>query len=212
MLSNVALEVQDLSIAYGKRAIVDGFTHSFRPGVHAIVGPNGSGKTSLLNCLAGITKPQAGKIMIDGIDLFDQPLLAKRKLSFMPDKPLVYPFMTGNELLKIVAGAKQHVIDDGLLQKLELLNLVKHADVTFKSMSFGTQRKFTLVAALIGDPLVMLLDEPLNGLDQQSKTEFIRLLDVYKNTRAIVVASHDRDLIEQTGAAEIHLETASLRH
>jgi ABC-2 type transport system ATP-binding protein len=198
----MSLVAENISIAYGAKTLFANFSRTFDYGVHAIVGANGSGKTSLLSCLAGIVKPRAGRVSVDGIDLYARPVEAKRRLSFMPDKPLVYPFMTGNELLRIVASVKNDVVDE---QVIESLNLGRHVDTTFRSMSFGTQRKFTLVAALIGNPRVLLMDEPLNGLDKDSKEQFVRVINEYRSTRVILFATHDPELIERTHAAEMHL-------
>ena len=163
------LRFEGLGKSYGARAIFQSAHLSLDTGVYALQGPNGIGKSTLLALLAGALPADAGDVWIDGVSLTHAPLAARQRLSYVPDESPIYPFMTGRELLNLVAMAKKTVVMQDMLALVNGFGLDAHLNTRFTAMSLGTQKKFLLSAAWIGDPLVLLLDEPSNGLDVDAR-------------------------------------------
>jgi heme-transporting ATPase len=201
------LHIDSLSVTYGAKLVIGEFSRSFDNGCYAVLGGNGRGKTSFLKALAGILPVDNRCIYIKGVDLSSNPKRAKAMLSFMPDRPYVYPFMTGRDLLKLIAWAKRvSPYTSDIEHIVERLNLKKFLDLEFHHMSFGTQRKVTLVGALIGSPSVLLMDEPLNGLDHCSQEYLVDFINKNKESKVILLTSHNNDLLERISAENVNLD------
>src|SRR6185312_14990224 len=129
-------------------------------------GPNGAGKTTTLRSLAGILRPTSGRVRIDGYDLIDDPLEARRRLAFMPDEPHLFEYLTVEEHLRLVA--RLYGVDDfdrrcaNLLLELELVGRERSLP---GELSRGMRQKVVIACGLVRRPPVLLFDEPLTGLD-----------------------------------------------
>jgi len=163
------LKTQALAKAFGARQAVRDLCLEVRPGeIYALLGPNGAGKTTALKMVAGLLEPDAGEIAIFGIDARAQPLEAKRVTAWLPDEPLIYERLTPWEHLDFVAGlwslpprqAAERA--EALLRRLDLWD-VRHQRCG--GFSRGMKQKTSLAAALLHAPRLLLLDEPLTGLD-----------------------------------------------
>jgi ABC-type multidrug transport system ATPase subunit len=119
----------------------------------------------------------------------------------------VYPFVTGRELLAFVAWAKRCAISDKVIGIVERFGLVRHLDTRCGAMSLGTQKKLMLAAAWIGDPAVLLLDEPSNGLDADARAVLIDLLAEQRETSVVFMSTHDKAFADAIGAAVVEFET-----
>ncbi|GAA4487520.1 ABC transporter ATP-binding protein [Gluconacetobacter asukensis] len=185
------------------RTIFDGLGLDLGPGVHALRGENGIGKSTLLRMLAGAQPIEAGRVLIDGIDLMQAPEDARRRLAYVPDESPVYPFMTGEDLLRFVAAARRMAIGPDIRAMIGGFDLERHLRTRFDAMSLGTRKKMLLCAAWIGAPPVLLLDEPSNGLDRAARDDLARLLRQAGRDRMVLYASHDEDFIAASDAATI---------
>ena len=203
--SPALLTCSGLRKRFGDKLVFDNLDLELAAGVVALTGENGSGKSTLLSLLCGIHAPDAGSIRIAGHDLATQPRLAKQQLSFVPDEPVAYEFMTGFEYMMLMYTLKRIKPADGDQQLLELFNIDLSRHLQFKDMSLGTQRKFTLAAGLLGKPAVLLMDEPTNGLDLASKQLLAeRIRDCRKDT-LVLFSTHDQAFIEATQATVLPL-------
>lgn len=203
--SPALLTCSGLRKRFGDKLVFDNLDLALAAGVVALTGENGSGKSTLLSLLCGIHAPDAGSIRIAGHDLATQPRLAKQQLSFVPDEPVAYEFMTGFEYMMLMYTLKRIKPADGDQQLLELFNIDLSRHLKFKDMSLGTQRKFTLAAGLLGKPAVLLMDEPTNGLDLASKQLLAeRIRDCRKDT-LVLFSTHDQAFIEATQATVLPL-------
>jgi ABC-type multidrug transport system ATPase subunit len=204
------LSIRGLSKRFGVRTVLEDLDLELHAGVHWLTGANGAGKSTLLALLAGSEPPDAGAIRIAGHDLCAAPQTAKRLLGWQPDAAEVYGFLTGRELLQIVAAAKQ-VKDtaeiESLLARLQLTDLQNRR---FDEMSLGMQRKFMLVAAWIGRPKLLLLDEPANGLDAAALAELDRMILEVSRQACVLFASHETTLPCAAGASRLHLADGKL--
>lgn len=203
------LTVDHLDKSFGAKKILHQAGACFEPGVHALRGPNGIGKSTLLRILAGIIQPDSGSIHIGPHSLLDTPLAAKACLSYIPDDCPVYPFMSGHELLRFVAYAKGCTLDREVTDIAHQLGLAPHLGTRFADMSLGTQKKTMLAAAWIGAPLVMLFDEPNNGLDVAAREVLAGLMKAARGHRTVLVSTHDEDFIGATGARVVHFDALS---
>jgi ABC-2 type transport system ATP-binding protein len=167
-----AIEIAWLLKRYGDRAAVEGLNLVVPRGeFHALLGPNGAGKTTTLRMIAGILRPDAGTVRVMGHDIVEDAVAAKRTMAFIPDEPPLYGKLRPLEYLEFVAGlwsmdaaiARQRA--EELLEQLGLAD--KRRDY-IDAFSRGMRQKLALAGALIHDPEVMLLDEPLTGLDAEA--------------------------------------------
>jgi ABC-2 type transport system ATP-binding protein len=136
-------------------------------------------------------------------------LAAKASLSYVPDECPVYPFMTGREFLKFVAHAKQCELSQEVHRIAERFGLSVHLDTRFSDMSLGMQKKTMLTAAWIGEPLVMLFDEPSNGLDLPAREVLIELLKALRTSNTMLISTHDEYFVHSIEASVIMFDQLS---
>jgi ABC-2 type transport system ATP-binding protein len=164
-----ALEIVGLTKSFGGMPAVDGLNLTIPQGeFHALLGPNGAGKTTTLRMVTGLLKPEHGSIRILGHDMMKEPEQAKRRLAFLPDDPLLYGKLRALEYLEFVAGLWGIVPDVAARQAEDLLrrlDLWSHTGELVEGYSRGMRQKLAFAGALIHDPQVLILDEPLTGLD-----------------------------------------------
>jgi ABC-2 type transport system ATP-binding protein len=162
------LAIKGLCKAFGKPA-VDQLNLRVRPGeLYALLGPNGAGKTTTLRMVAGLMKPDAGAIAVFGVDALADPLGAKQIMAWAPDEPMLYDRLTPMEYLEFVAGLWGVPPATGLARAqslLEWLGLWDERNQRCEGFSRGMKQKTALAGALIHEPRLLLLDEPLTGLD-----------------------------------------------
>ncbi|WP_395375009.1 ATP-binding cassette domain-containing protein [Marinicella sp. W31] len=187
---NVLLKINGLSVAYETQLVINNLSYEAGAGIHGIIGPNGCGKSTFLKTIAGILPTQQGQIVLKGIDLAIHTRAFKQCLCYVPDKPAVYPFMTGRQYLQMIASVKKASMDTSLMEWIKNIRLMEYLDKPFSAMSFGTRRKFMLSAVLIASPTLLLLDEPFNGLDSHTKSAFSTYLQGVQNKACILIASH----------------------
>jgi ABC-2 type transport system ATP-binding protein len=194
------LEVEGLTKLYGDRPAVQGLTFQVGPGeILGLVGPNGAGKTTTLRTVSGILPPTSGRIAIAGHDLREQPLQAKAALAFVPDEPALFEYLTTEEHLQFTARLYGQPDDPGRRQALlEQFQLLPKRDSLADELSRGMKQKLTLACALIHDPQLLLMDEPLTGLDPVGIRQVKDLLlSRARAGAAIVLSSHLLPLIEE---------------
>jgi ABC-2 type transport system ATP-binding protein len=166
-----ALEIHGLVKRFDRPA-VDGLDLTVRAGeFYALLGPNGAGKTTTLRMVAGLLRPDAGTIAVAGIDALTDPVAAKRIMAWISDEPMIYEKLTPREYLEFVSGLWG--VEPALAQArsdelLDWLGLAPHAHERCEGFSKGMRQKVALAGALVHDPRVIILDEPLTGLDAGS--------------------------------------------
>jgi ABC-2 type transport system ATP-binding protein len=199
-VSEAVLEVTGLGKVYGDLRAVDGLTFSIRPGeVLGLVGPNGAGKTTTLRCLSGVVRPTAGRVRIAGHDLAAEPVEAKRALAFLPDEPRLFEYLTVKEHLNLVArlyGVRGwEAPARGLLEELELAG---KEDALPGELSRGMKQKLSIACGFLHDPRLLVLDEPLTGLDPLAIRRIKESLRARATAgAALVLSSHLLPLVEE---------------
>jgi ABC-2 type transport system ATP-binding protein len=200
------LRFEGICKSFGTRAVLRNLGAGIGPGVTALRGPNGIGKSTLLRVLAGVTEPDAGRVWIDGLALERDAQAARRRLSYAPDECPVYPFVTGQELLDFVAYAKRCALGEQVGALVERFGLARHLGTRCGDMSLGTQKKLMLAAAWIGEPAVLLFDEPSNGLDADARALLIELLVAKGQQATVLVSTHDAAFAQALGARVLEFE------
>jgi ABC-2 type transport system ATP-binding protein len=196
------LEVQQLTKLYGRRIAVDEVTFNVSAGeIVGYLGPNGAGKSTTVKMLVALLQPSAGQILFRGRPIQDCLLDFKQRLGYVPEEAILYSHLSGYEFLLLV-GRLRGIRESALIQKIEsllkvcLLNPYKHSPIA--SYSKGMKQKIMMLAALLHDPDVLVLDEPFSGLDVSSILIFRRLLrSLAAAGKAILLSSHDLEITEK---------------
>ena len=195
------IRLTNLTKRYGSFTAVDGIDLQVPPGeLFGFLGPNGAGKTTTLRMIAGILKPTSGLVEIGGDDLERKPRKAKTRMGFIPDRPFVYDKLTGAEFLRFVAalyGQEGPAIERRMDELLKLFDLAPWKDELTESYSHGMRQKLIISSALIHQPEVIVVDEPMVGLDPKSA----RLLkDLFKEFTqrggTILMSTHTLEVAE----------------
>ena len=197
-----ALEIRGLGKRFGTHVALDGLDLTVPRGeFHALLGPNGAGKTTTLRIVAGLTRADEGTVRVMGHEIGEDPLAAKRVLAFLPDEPLLYGKLRPLEYLEFVAGLWR--LDGRLAQAranelLETLGLGDKRREFDEVFSRGMRQKLALAGALIHDPAVMLLDEPLTGLDAAAARQVKDiLLDRVRAGCTVILTTHILEVAER---------------
>ncbi|HEX8612883.1 MAG TPA: ABC transporter ATP-binding protein [Telluria sp.] len=174
-----ALKLTALSKHFGRPA-VDNLDLTVRRGeLYALLGPNGAGKTTTLRMVAGLLAPDAGRIDVFGVDLERDPAAAKRSMAYLPDDPMLYAKLKPTEYLEFVAGLwgiEAAEAEPRARRLLDWLDLTAHAHELTEGFSRGMKQKLALAGALIHEPRLLILDEPLTGLDAAAARQVKDLL------------------------------------
>jgi ABC-2 type transport system ATP-binding protein len=196
------IAIENLIKRYGKFTAVDGVTLDVQPGeIHGFLGPNGAGKTTTIRMIAGLLKPTAGRILVNGHDLAAEPERAKASLGFIPDRPFIYEKLTAGEFLRFHAGLyglDETLVADRVREMLELFELGRWEGELVESFSHGMKQRLVMGAAFMHRPRAVLVDEPMVGLDPRGarliKDVFSRMSD---RGVAILMSTHTLEVAQE---------------
>ncbi len=196
-----ALELKGLTKVFDRPAL-DGLELTIRAGeFYALLGPNGAGKTTTLRVVAGLLRPDAGSVSVFGIDALADPVEAKRLIAWLSDEPMIYEKLTPLEYLEFVAGLWRIDAATAEARARELiawLGLGPHADERCQSFSRGMRQKVALAGALVHDPRLLILDEPLTGLDAGAARQVKDMLvERVRGGVSVVMTTHILEVAER---------------
>ena len=197
-----ALSMRALCKNFDGKPAVDQLELTIRPGeFYALLGPNGAGKTTTIRMAAGLLLPDSGSIEVYGVDVVREPLAAKRATAWLPDEPALYDKLDPLEYLEFVAGlwgVEPALAMSRARELMEVLELWPHRHTRCEGFSRGMKQKVALAGALIHDPKLLLLDEPLTGLDAAIARQVKDLLTARaKAGRAIILTTHILEVAER---------------
>ena len=200
------ITVENLVKRFGTFTAVDGVSITVEPGqIHGFLGPNGAGKTTSIRMIAGLLKPDSGRILVNGHDLAREPEAAKASLGFIPDRPFIYDKLTAGEFLRFHGGL--YGMDGGdtetrITEMLEIFELGRWQHELVESFSHGMKQRLVMSAAFLHRPKAVLVDEPMVGLDPRGA----RLIkDIFRR-----MASHGVAILMSTHTLEVAQEMCDL--
>ncbi len=196
------IEFQQLTRTYGDFTAVRPLSLQVRSGeVFGFLGPNGAGKTTTIRMMMGILVPSGGRALINGLDCHAQRAEVQRHVGYLPDNPIYYDFLRGREILQFVAemhGMERHEAAAHAVRMLAEFGLEEVVDEFAVNYSMGMKKKLGLACALIHDPQVLILDEPINGLDPRAAREVQdRLRQAAASGKTIFMSTHLLDMAEK---------------
>jgi ABC-2 type transport system ATP-binding protein len=188
------IEIRNLVKYYGDILAVNDVTFTVNKGeILGFLGPNGAGKTTTMNILTGFLSATSGTVTINGHDILEDPQQAKRCIGYLPENPPLYLDMTAIEYLKFVAELKGVPADQRIRQLAEIMKLVRITDVAnrlLKNLSKGYRQRVGIAQALVGNPEVLVLDEPTIGLDPKQIIEIRNLIKELGRKHTVILSSH----------------------
>ncbi|MBQ0010155.1 MAG: ATP-binding cassette domain-containing protein [Ruminococcus sp.] len=187
------IKIEHLTKKYGDRYALDDISFGVRPGeVVGFLGPNGAGKSTTMNILTGYLSSTSGKAMIDGMDILEHPLAVKKKIGFLPEQPPLYPEMTVWEYLSFIYDLKKCTLPKkGHLD--EICDVIKIADVKnrmIRNLSKGYRQRTGIAGAIVGNPEVVIFDEPTNGLDPKQIVDIRNLIAELGKNHTVILSTH----------------------
>jgi ABC-2 type transport system ATP-binding protein len=188
------IKVRNLTKKYGNHLAVNGISFDIKPGkIYGLLGPNGAGKSTTMNILTGCLAATSGEVKVDGHDIFAEPIEAKRHIGYLPEQPPVYGEMTPKEYLSFVAEAKGVPFEKSLRHVKEVMQLTQIYDVRnrlIRNLSKGYRQRVGIAQAMIGEPDVIILDEPTVGLDPAQIIEIRNLIRKLGRLKTVIISSH----------------------
>lgn len=188
------IEVQNLTKVYGGKTAVENVSFKIRNGrIYGLLGPNGAGKSTTMNIMTGCLSPTEGTVLINGYDICDQPIEAKRQIGYLPEQPPLFVDMTPAEYLTFVAEAKgvsDELIDRQVKETMQVTDVLSVKDRLIRNLSKGYRQRVGIAQAILGSPDIIILDEPTVGLDPQQLTEIRALVRKLGEKLTVIISSH----------------------
>ena len=188
------LSIKNISKSFGDVHALKNVSLELKPGLFGLLGPNGAGKSTLMRTLATLQKPDSGSIHLDGIDILANPTAMRATLGYLPQDFGVYPKMSAKALLDHIAVLKgiapKKERDAQILSLLKNVNLLKHSSANVSTYSGGMRQRFGVAQAMLGDPKVLIVDEPTAGLDPFERQRFLDLLSEAGEDKIIILSTH----------------------
>lgn len=196
------LNINNLTKKFGNKIAVNDVSFAVKPGeIFSLIGPNGSGKTTIVKTITGLLQADSGSIAINKHDVKKEPEKAKSFIGYIPDEPIVWPYMTGFEFLNFTEALFSMTDADYKKRAKELLSIFKLQGLEnkyFEDYSRGNKQKFSIIAALSHNPNLLIIDEPIVGLDPVSAEIAEKLfLEFSKNGGSILLVTHTLSVAEK---------------
>ena len=188
------IEIKGLTKRYGDLVAVDNVSFKIRNGrIYGLLGPNGAGKSTTMNIIAGCLAPTEGTVLINGYDICDRPIEAKRQIGYLPEQPPLFGDMTPFEYLCFVAeakGVKDELIDRQVKETMAVTDLTEVGNRLIRNLSKGYRQRVGIAQTMLGTPDIIILDEPTVGLDPRQLTEIRGLIRKLGEKLTVIVSSH----------------------
>jgi ABC-2 type transport system ATP-binding protein len=199
------LEIKGLTKCYRNSPVVNDVSFVVKPGeVTGYLGPNGSGKSTTVKIITGLLEATTGKVLLDGRDVREDPMGFRRRLGYVPEEAILYSYLTGLEYLELIGRLRSLApgeVDRKANELLELFSLHSYRHAPISTYSKGMKQRVLISAALLHDPDVLILDEPLSGIDVTSAQLFRHLLnELARQGKTILYISHVLEVVEKVCA------------
>ena len=194
MKNEIIIEVNEVFKKYDDATVLDNVSLEIEKGkIYGFLGPNGAGKSTTMNMITGYIAPTEGEVLIDGIDIMDEPELAKKNIGYLPEIPPLYPDLRVREYLSFVADLKKVPKKERDIEVHKIMSKTKTLDVSerlIKHLSKGYKQRVGLAGAMIGNPDILILDEPTVGLDPSQIIEMRELIRELSKNHTVLLSSH----------------------
>lgn len=188
------LSIKAIDKKFGDVHALNSVSLDLKPGLFGLLGPNGAGKSTLMRTLATLQRPDSGAITYDGVDIVDSPLAMRSVLGYLPQDFGVYPRMSALALLDHIAILKgvtnKTEREQQIMSLLESVNLITHRTASVATYSGGMRQRFGVAQAMLGNPKVLIVDEPTAGLDPFERQRFLDLLSEAGEDKIILLSTH----------------------
>ena len=195
------IEVQQLSKRYGRVQAVQSVSFTAQPGeVLGLLGPNGAGKSTTIKAITGLIRPTSGAVRLAGFDVVKAPVKAKAHLGYVPDRPYLYLKLTGRELLRFLGKLRGvSEVERKIEGWLEFFSLQAFGNELIEGYSHGMRQKLTFISALLHEPRVLIIDEPMVGLDPRAAKQVRELMKNYarRENRTVLLTTHSMEVAEE---------------
>jgi ABC-2 type transport system ATP-binding protein len=200
-MSAPLIEVSNLAKQFGNVQALTGLTFNVMPGeIYGLLGPNGAGKTTTLKALVGLVEPTSGTVKIEGIDPTTNPVKAKTRIGYVAEKPILYESLSARDFFEFIASIRQ--LDKNSVNHIvsnlgDAFDMANYFDSPIATLSTGMKQKVALIASLVHQPPVLLLDEPLSGIDAKTSRIVKDLLALHtKKGGAVLFSTHIMEVAE----------------
>lgn len=195
------LEIKNLTKKFGDKVAVDNIDLSVKSGeIYGFLGPNGAGKTTTIKMIVGMLMPDGGSITVDGIDAINDDVEAKRQIAYVPDSPEIYDIMTGRQYLNFIADVfelRDEERNKQIDRYAEVFEMTDNLDVMIAGYSHGMKQKIVIMGALIHSPKLLILDEPMVGLDAKSSFRLKEIMRALADEgRTVFFSTHVMEVAE----------------
>lgn len=196
------IKIENLRKTFAPKIAVNDLTLDVPSGVvYGFLGPNGAGKTTTIKMIVGMLRQDVGKIEIDGIDTLEDPIESKKKFAYVPDNPDIYETMTARQYLNFMADVFSLSLEkrnENIKKYAEIFEITENLDATISTLSHGMKQKIVLIGALIHEPRLLILDEPMVGLDAKSSFRLKNIMrEVADGGGTVFFSTHVMEVAEK---------------
>lgn len=207
------LKLSQVTKRYGHFTALDRFEYCFHEGIYGLLGPNGAGKTTLMNLMTGNLLPDEGCICLDGTDIQKLGIRYLKNIGYVPQQQNLYPTFTGKRFLYYMAalkGVDKKTAKAEIPELLKKLNLAEHQNKKIREYSGGMKQRLLMAQALLGDPVILILDEPTAGVDPKERIEIRNIIKELSGNKLILFATHVVSDIEKAADEILLLKRGKL--
>ena len=206
------IEIKNVTKKIDKEMVLNDISLSLNSGtIYGLVGRNGSGKSMLLKTICGFVKPDKGYVIVNGEDIYKNNTFPKNTAALI-ERPNYLPELTGFENLKMLASINKKIDDTEILNTLKKVNLLDEKDKKFKKYSIGMKQKLGIAQVLMENPDIMILDEPFNGLEEESANKIRKiLLEEKEKGKLIIIATHIKEDIDELCNVIFHIDKGKIK-
>lgn len=209
------LEIKELTKFYGSKCVLDEFTFDFTPGVYGLLGPNGAGKSTFMNLLTDNITRSSGSILCDGIEILKMGKKYRKMVGYMPQQQNMFEHFSAYAFMQYI-GLLKEISKKELPQEikhcLKLVNMYERRGDKIKSFSGGMKQRLLLAQALLGEPKIIILDEPTAGLDPKERINIRNIIADIAEDKIIILATHVVSDIECIAKEVVFVKTGNLIH
>lgn len=204
------IEFRNVSKVIGKSKVIDNINYRFDTGkVYGLSGKNGAGKTMLMRLMCGLIRPSSGEVDIDG-EILGKNISFPPSVGVLIENPAFLPNYTGFKNLKLISDIRDCVSSEEIKSIMTMVGLDPYDKRQYRKYSLGMKQKLGVACAFLGNPNIVILDEPINALDEQSVPLIHELIDKHKEDSIIIVACHDKEELRSLSDTVIYLDSGKI--